>query len=135
MLRYYNGIAGRVIDVDVNDIIEREVRRSCWREKKQRERYYMRVVPLEDGYGFDRVECDFANAAIREEQIRVLRRVLKSLNERQKKVIQCIYYEEMKLTETAKLLGVSVPYLSKYHKNLKGIIKEKFIRLYKCGRI
>ncbi len=87
MLRYYSEIMSRVVDVDVDDVIEREVRRSYWREKKQRERYYMRMVPLEDGFGFDGVECRFIDEIILEEQVRILREVLKGLNERQGRAV------------------------------------------------
>lgn len=133
MLRYYSEIIGRVVEVDVGEVIEREVRRSYWREQKQKERYNRRVLPLEDGYGFDRDYCSFVDRLILEEQIEVLREVLSELDEKQRSVVQCIYYDEMKLCDTAKLLGMTAPYLSKYHKKLKGVIREKFMKRYRDG--
>lgn len=130
MLRYYSKIEEKVVEVMVSDVVASEVRRSYWREQKQRERYYKKCTLLEDGYGYSGVDSDFVSKFIRDEEIRVLRKVLKTLDEKQMSVIQCIYYDEMNLTETAKVFAVSVPYMSRYHKKLKDLIRERFLKMY-----
>lgn len=131
MLRYYSAIIGSVVELDVSDELEREIRRSYWREAKSRERFLQRCLPLEEGYGFEEDKDSSIEAIIvHNEAIEALKQVLETLTDRQRQAVQCLYYDELSLTETAHILGISVPRMSQYHKRLKEIIKQRFIELY-----
>jgi RNA polymerase sigma factor for flagellar operon FliA len=80
------------------------------------------VMPIEEQMNF------FENISVKieeEELIESVKKVLKTMNEKEQMIIQLYYFEELSLKEISEILGVTESRISQIHKNvIKKLRKE-----------
>jgi len=80
------------------------------------------VMPIEEQMNF------FENVSLKieeEELIETIKKVLKTMTEKEQLIIQLAYFEELSLKEISKILGVTESRISQIHKNvIKKLRKE-----------
>jgi len=80
------------------------------------------VMPIEEQMNF------FENVSIKieeEELIEAIKKILKTMNEKEQLIIQLYYFEELSLKEISEILGVTESRISQIHKNaIKKLRKE-----------
>ncbi len=80
------------------------------------------VMPIEEQMSF------FENVSLKieeEELIESVKKVLKTMNEKEQMIIQLYYFEELSLKEISEILGVTESRISQIHKNvIKKLRKE-----------
>jgi len=80
------------------------------------------VMPIEEQMNF------FENVSLKieeEELIETIKKVLKTMTEKEQLIIQLYYFEELSLKEISKILGVTESRISQIHKNvIKKLRKE-----------
>lgn len=126
VVKCYDTLTGKYVDVPVSKEIEEYIRRSYWREDMQERRYYKRVVNIEDCHekmeDIFQAKQELINGIVKqEEQVRIARKV-NELKAKQKAVVTLVYGRELTVTEAAKVLQVSISYVSRLLKEARACL-------------
>lgn len=130
MLKCYDTFTGCYVEVKVSEVLEQEIKRSYWRDEQRERRYYKRCIEFSEKIKKD---CSFENEVldklIKEAEYSLLHQAIKLLSEREKHVIQMVYFENMTLKSTAEVIGISSSYMTRYLRKILRNIQEKYLEL------
>lgn len=131
MIRCYNTLTKQYQLVETSEIVETEYKRSYWREEQQGRRYYQRALALNEEIAYRSVyNKRVEDMVIEAEEIELLQKHIIKLSEKERLIIDCIYYQGMTKTATAKVLGVSDVHIGRLDKKIKTKLKESILEDY-----
>ena len=130
-MQYFDRITKQYLEVDLNEELERELKRSYWREAQQERRYYARCCEFNNALEYDSVlKFNPEVAVIRKLEVEVLLEILPKLSERDLRIIRLIYYEDKTKTEVARILGISKSYVTKRVSKIKMDLRHMYLEVY-----
>lgn len=129
MLKCYDTLSNQFKEVDVDEELEKEYKRSYWREEISERRYYARSMQYEEYLAVNH-STDVADLVIRQQEISILLECIATLPERSQRLIYFKYYCGMTDIEIGKRLGISNSYAGRLGKQIKVRIREEMLKRY-----
>ncbi|MBQ2885845.1 MAG: hypothetical protein IJE43_19140 [Alphaproteobacteria bacterium] len=129
MIKCYDTLTKKVVEVPVSIELETEIKRSYWREEHAERRYNARILEYSDAILVKRSR-DIADTIIQNEEIALLLECLKDLSERERSIIYYKYYCNMRDVEIGKILGISNSYVGRLRKSICNRLKDDILSKY-----
>lgn len=129
MLKCYDTLSRQYKEVIVDEALEIELKRSCWREEMSERRYHHRMKKYEE-YIPQRHQQDILDTIILNQEIAILRDCIANLPERSQELLYLKYHCDMTDIEIGKKLGISNSYVGRLNKKIKSQIREEMLSKY-----
>lgn len=113
MIKCFDTINGRYVDVEVTEEIEVYIKRSYWREDMQDRRFQARKLVFDEALNYTTLSDPVYEEILKAVEITSLREGIEQLDQRSKEIIFYRYYEEYTINKIATTLGISSSYVTK----------------------
>jgi RNA polymerase sigma factor (sigma-70 family) len=131
MLKVLDTLSGEHKYIDIDEDLEREIKRSYWREDQQERRYYKRCSEYCDEYKYNVSNYgSIEDRIIRDDERRLVAGVINALEPRDRLIIINVYYNDMSLKDVSTLMHVSTSYMSRLHARALQRLKQQVLEQY-----